>query len=1096
MVEPQTAVRVYVGSAPSLSLANMIGHKRTEQFITEVGGHAGLLQLLNVHCEDSLSLLRNSTNNTTSNGNITNTTTTTTTTTTSGKSMIVGDGGVSAVMRGGVLATSVVERRRMYGANRLPRTPKKSVWQFVKESVEEDRILQLLIGSAILSIVLGLTTPDYREGKVDVSTGWVEGAAIFVSVFIVVALSALNNYKKQEQFSRVVEREDQSRSPVLVWRYEVEYETKTVLKAMEVRTEDIVVGDVVQISPGMELYFDAILFDNRHVVCDECNVTGESEEVIKDLHNDPFLISGSSILDGSSDAVAVVCAVGESSFSGEIAMTIQETEKKNTPLQDQLEVMAERIGKFGLAAAILTFVALFLKETYFVLLYGSPFFAMKFFENLTTAIAIVVVAVPEGLPLSVAISLAYSMRRMLQDGNLVRHLAACETMGGATVFCTDKTGTITCPNMKMARVFYEGHSYEREEENFAGVNRGSDVLLTPSSKKSAIKLMECIAANALDPELGKPRNKTAEALMQVGSSISLKDEKGYFSSFSYDVNPLLTVMRDTSLCTRFPFSSLQKMSTTVIKLPNGILREYVSGAPEIVLNKCQNIIIGDEMFEPLNMEQRTRFDNVLRAYAQAGLRTVCCAYGDVRSTGPDMPLTPPNTPLNFLALIALEEVIRPEVPRSIEACSRAGLRVIMITGDAALTAINIAYRCGLMKIVDNLENGRCMENEQYPSSSAAEMLIKNGYVMDGSIFRSLSDDDLLSGYISRICVLARATPLDKKRILKLLKIYDPLAVVAVTGDGTNDAPALKMSDVGFAMNSGSDVAKRASDIVLLNDNFAGMVKATMWGRNVKDNIRKFLQFQLTVNFVACIVSFFGALMNEQNLSPLKPVQLLWINLIMDTLAALALATELPSESTLLSRPPEPRDAPVILPSMWFHVFTQGSFQLISQIYLLAAGHRFFAAEEKPHLLSSPSQSIEHFGSKHLCITFNIFVLLQVMNFFNARLLDRTESFFERFGDSSGLFKIVSTIVFLQICIVQYGGRFMSTVPLNLHEWGFCVFYASGSLIVGAISRWWWWNFAAAASSSSGFRDGIWSIWRRRGRFRGERGRLNSQKWSD
>ncbi|EKG04047.1 calcium-transporting ATPase, putative [Trypanosoma cruzi] len=1006
------------------ALSGIIGHKRLEQFASEVSGHQGLLNLLDVRCEDPTAWS--------------------------------GTRGI----RGGVLSASVHERRERFGANRLMRHQKKTFMTFVKESVEDDRTLQLLIGSAVLSVVLGMTTSEYREGTIDRSTGLVEGAAIFLSVFIVVTLSALNNYKKQEQFSHVIEREDQSRQLVLVWRYESASGGELMLRPMEVHVEDVVVGDVVQISAGMELTFDAILFDNRYVVCDECSVTGESEEIIKDLQRDPFLISGSSILDGSSEAVAVVCAVGEHSFAGEIAMAIHGTEKKNTPLQDQLEALAGKIGKYGLLAAILTLAALFLKEAYLILVHASPFSPMKFFGNLTTAIAIVVVAVPEGLPLSVAISLAYSMRRMLQDGNLVRHLAACETMGGATVLCTDKTGTITSPDMKLVRVFFEGRSYLRRGNAPNGTVSRNEAFVKLPSTHSALRLMECVVASALDPELGRARSRTGEALMQLGSNLCVVADDGRVTPFYYDFEPLLAIMRDNSSFVRFPFSSLQKKCTTVLRLPNGVSRVYVSGAPEVLLEECRNVVVENGRLEPLDKTRRVYYEGILREYAQAGLRTVCCAYGDVDSfegagKAYGMPPAPPNVPLNFLVLLALEEAIRPEVPGSLEMCFRAGLRVILITGDATLTAVNIASRCGLLSLVRPHYRNAC--NGSFSSLQDLDALIVEGYVMDGAEFRALKDEELIEKCIQKLCVLARATPLDKKRVLRLLKCHDPLAVVAVTGDGTNDAPALKTSDVGFAMNTGSDVAKRASDIVLLDNNFAGMVKATMWGRNVKDNIRKFLQFQLTVNCVACLVAFTGVLINEKNMSPLKPVQLLWLNLIMDTLAALALATELPCESALLSRPPEPRHASVILPSMWFQMATQGSFQFLSQIYMLSYGYQHFKTQNSSEMVRNDSPTMEYFGPKHLSIVFNVFVLMQVMNFFNARLLNRDESFFGRWGDSSALLLIVTLIVVLQVFIVQYGGRLMSTVPLTASDWLFCVVYASGSLVVSAIARWWWWN---------------------------------------
>ncbi|KPA76668.1 putative calcium-transporting ATPase [Leptomonas pyrrhocoris] len=1108
----------------------------------------------------------------------------------------------------GILVNSALSRQVRYGVNVLPEPPRETIFQFIRESIQDDRVVQILLGAAVVSMVLGMTTPDFRTGEVDLSTGWIEGAAIFASVFIVTAVNAVNNYRKQEQFAAVMRAEDAARRPITTWRYVPLHTSPSsdglACVAMELPSSEIVVGDVVQVSSGMQLTFDAVLLESfGPIITDESSVTGENDDVLKQVLTDPFLISGSSVLDGSAEGMALVCAVGSNSFSGEIAMSIQTTEKTNTPLQDQLEVMADVIGKFGVAAAVVTFVSLLVKELFMYFAYGTQLYAMRFFENLTTAIAIVVVAVPEGLPLSVTISLAYSMRLMLKDGNLVRHLAACETMGGATVLCTDKTGTLTAPTMRVKQVFLAAVTYARDcagEESSAafavdsrgvprpqphphasrllpvGLHRDAAAvfggnkatngarpsIVVPLPASTVQLLLDCIAANAIDPEVGKATNKTSEALLQLCHMLSCTSDAATaqeLQSFCHTRDRMLAVLQDPSRCRRHLFSSHSKMSLCMLRLatPNasgsstggGRTRLYTTGAAEVILARCTLYVNDHGNPVPLTAEMHACYERTMTQYAESGLRAVCCAYRDVQGHAESALWNPPQVQQRsgtaapcdgdfcMIGMVGLEEDVRPEVPGAMAQCVGAGLRVIMITGDATLTAINIARRCGLLRhsgsptsvtatsptmswshyhrtpsptglstavgllpaaFVDANTNpvdsnsdaavfvnasplgygdggsgnpagvlasdgafGRTAWAVQSPPPHASpQQLLDGGFALDGPTFRQLSDAELLERHIPHIRVLARATPMDKKRLLHLLRQLDSNAVIAMTGDGTNDAPALKLSDVGFAMNGGSDVAKRASDIVLLSDNFIGMVKATMWGRNVKDNIRKFLQFQLTVNFAACIVSFCGAILSEQNMSPLKPVQLLWLNLIMDTLAALALATELPCEAMLLSRPPEPKDTPIIVPSMWFQVGFQSTFQLVSQLFLLSWGKSLVSRESHGRSTSTTVTTAAGavvsgevaFNEAHICFVFNTFVWMQIFNFFNARLLHRNEGFFANWADSSVLLIIVSVIVVLQVAIVEFGGKIMSTVPLTAHEWFWSVCIASITLPVGALAR--------------------------------------------
>ncbi|KAJ9461517.1 Calcium-transporting ATPase PAT1 [Diplonema papillatum] len=868
-------------------------------------------------------------------------------------------GGVAGVLKhlGGVHDTGedLQVRRMRYGENVLPPPERQTFLDFVKEALS-DRTMVILVCAALLSLILGLTTPDPRTGKVDYKTGWIEGAAILVSVAIVVVVTAVNDFQKQKKFAEL-EHLAHTVKNVTVTRGR---------QAHSIPSSEVVVGDQLHLQQGEQIDADCLLLGSltdTRVVFDESDVTGETEEVIKSPLHDPFLISGTSLVEGSCSALVV--AVGATSFRGHIAMATRAA-KKPTPLQEKLEGLADTIGKFGLAAAAATFLVLAARETFLLWQEATSFSFMKYWEMLTTAVAIVVVAVPEGLPLSVTISLAYSMKQMLTDKNLVRHLAACETMGGATCICSDKTGTLTKSEMTAVRFWVAGSSFDLRTNQKP--HETDPRILQPT-----VEACEAIFYSSVDES-----NKTAQALLAMADTFDVVPPE-----FPAKRNVL-----DPEFTSRNQFTSSTKQSSTRVFNPRtNSTTIYAKGASEILLEQCTAWRKPDGERAELTPDVRKVIESALFGYAKEGYRTICLASAVVSGNVLHKPLPgigggegdAHGVGLTCLGIVGIEEPIREEVEGAIALCRQAGIDVKMVTGDNLVSAVTVATRCGIvMEGCDRIS-------------------------MDAKLFRQMSFEDR-AAMVPQLAVLARATPLDKQLLIEALK-NDPLQVVAVTGDGTNDGPALKCADVGFAMNSGTEVAKAASDIILTDDNFVGVSKAVMWGRNVNDNIRKFIQFQLTVNAAACLIAIIGACLSDTNLSPLKPVQLLWLNLIMDSFAALGLATEMPGKQ-LLHRDPLPKNAPIISRAMWGFIIGQGMYQLHICVYLLTYGHEWM--------------DVAYFGQEHLTIVFNTFVLMQVTNLFNARVLGLELNVFK---DIQRSYVLVIIAAFIAGCQVDPSSNF-------------------------------------------------------------------------
>ncbi|XP_044879698.1 plasma membrane calcium-transporting ATPase 2 isoform X3 [Mauremys mutica] len=700
--------------------------------------------------------------------------------------------------------------------------------------------------------------------------------------------------------------------------------------------------------------------------------------------------------------------------------------KEKSVLQGKLTKLAVQIGKAGLVMSAITVIILvlyFAVDTFVVnkkqwLPECTPVYVQYFVKFFIIGVTVLVVAVPEGLPLAVTISLAYSVKKMMKDNNLVRHLDACETMGNATAICSDKTGTLTTNRMTVVQAYIGDVHYKEIPDPDSIPSKTLDLLV------NAIAINSAYTTKILPPEKegGLPRqvgNKTECGLL------------GFVLQLKQDYQPVRNLIPEEKLYKVYTFNSVRKSMSTVVKMPDGSFRMYSKGASEIVLKKCSRIInaTGEiRVFRPRDRDEMVK--KVIEPMACDGLRTICIAYRDF-SSNPEPDWDSENdilTDLTCICVVGIEDPVRPEVPEAIRKCQRAGITVRMVTGDNINTARAIAIKCG---IIHPGEDFLCIEGKEFNRRIRNEK---------GEI-----EQERIDKIWPKLRVLARSSPTDKHTLVKGIidsTQVEQRQVVAVTGDGTNDGPALKKADVGFAMGiAGTDVAKEASDIILTDDNFSSIVKAVMWGRNVYDSISKFLQFQLTVNVVAVIVAFTGACITQD--SPLKAVQMLWVNLIMDTFASLALATEPPTESLLLRRP-YGRNKPLISRTMMKNILGHAVYQLTLIFTLLFVGEKMFKIDSGRNApLHSPP-------SEHYTIIFNTFVMMQLFNEINARKIHGERNVFD------GIFRnpIFCTIVLgtfaVQIVIVQFGGKPFSCSPLQLDQWMWCVFIGLGELVWGQV----------------------------------------------
>lgn len=926
-------------------------------------------------------------------------------------------------------------RRSYYGTNKLPERKPKGFFQLVWIALQ-DKVLILLSVVAAISLAIGLyetfgQPPEYDEGGNELpKVQWVEGVAIIIAIVIVSGVGAANDWQKERQFVKLNRKKEDHHVTVVRDGH-----------TQNVSVFDIQVGDLVSLEPGDILTTDGVLVSGYGIKADESALTGESDNVLKSTAQevlekiranpslapttkglDVYMLSGSKILEGTGSYI--VTSVGVNSFHGKMLLSLQ-TEPEETPLQEKLNVIAEAIAKAGSAVALLMFIVLFIR--FLVQLKGSTLTGaekgQQFLTILITSITIIVVAVPEGLPLAVTLALAFATTRMLKDNNLVRVLKACETMGGATAICSDKTGTLTQNRMTLVTGSLGiGKKFKIDpdtpvEGNESDTSLSSTALPVqdflesiPSDAKELLLQSAALNSSAFENQHLYKDDPNRDAFVGSKTETALLN----FARLYMHMGDLETVRSKSKVLRVYPFDSAKKFMATVIARPNGGSRLLVKGAAELMVSKCTSIY--DEStgsVRPITEEESKTYLDQISDYASQSLRTIGLIYREF--DGSLDWKSPPSAVfdnMTLLGIVGIMDPLRPGVKQAVADCQRAGVVVRMVTGDNLLTARAIAKDCGILKD-------------------------ENDTVMEGPKFRKLSKKDMYR-ILPNLRVLARSSPDDKKLLVVTLKAMGD--TVAVTGDGTNDAPALKLADVGFSMGiSGTEVAKEASQIILMDDNFGSIVKAIIWGRTVNDAVKKFLQFQLTVNVTAVMLTFVSAVASSSNESVLTAVQLLWVNLIMDTLAALALATDPPSESCL-DRKPDDRKASLITPTMWKIILGEATYQLIVSFTLYFGGPNLF-----PY--NTPKEKLRVHA-----LVFNTFVWMQYFDMFVARRLDNKMNMFG--GITRNWYYMVVSAIILggQILIMFVGGAAFSIERQTGQMWAIAICCGFGSIPVGLLLR--------------------------------------------
>ena len=1087
-------------------------------------------------------------------------------------------------------------RIQEFDSNESPPDPEIKFCNYFMEAMS-DKIIIILCICAVIELAIGLAYGKHKE------LDWIEGFTIVVAVAVVTLVGSINNYNKEVEFQKI-KKETRNERNIYVkrngeWKSESE--------------ENLLVGDIIKIESGISIPCDSLLIEGTAEM-DESAMTGEIDPILKstfdscmekrkevlDKHSlsksgarshheveSPIILSGTQV--NSGDGSALIIAVGNNSENGKIRSTIDsnKSSSEGTPLEKKLADLADKIGLFGLGAAILTSIGMALNLGIRVAIgkvHNVTDDPKQIIDIFIIGIVVVVVAIPEGLPLAVTMTLAFSIKKMLKDNNFVRRMESCETMGSAEYVCTDKTGTLTKNEMLMTKMYNFGSSDKNLSEtvntNFKGeFNKYFNEL----EWNVLMTSLACNTMTTFDDQGNEKGNKSDESLTKFLAKfgVNVKEVREKYIKNVKGERPQIVFT-----------SSRKKMSTLITdpNLPTGF-RVLLKGASEIVVRSCTKILKPNGEVEEIDRKISDVIDKKITEFASETLRTFSIAYKDIREdelnsyfheviNEKGTKIRPiENTDFTLVGIIGIKDHMKEGVTEAINDCNRAGISVIMITGDNKDTAYAIAKSCGIasskeqtilgdefMNKIGGVVCGNCVGKKDSQGNiidaqkcscprSKEDWLVKykqeartklkkedpvkfseikvEGKAktkydeqLDKEAFNKfeelkiqpkvdrIANIQAFEAIIINLKVIARSQPMHKYALVTGLREMNH--VVSVTGDGTNDAPALSKADVGFAMNIGTDIAKEASDIVIKDNQFSTIVKAIKWGRNIFDNIRKFLQFQLTVNVCACILVMIGASVGQE--SPLTAIQMLWVNMIMDSLGSLALANEKPYDE-LLDRPPNKKTDFIINRKMFKHILGQSIYQLIilfiilfsaekwlleydthwqniayslklcykdapiyfkdefkkENMYVLSGLRTFFydtyARSEdipecvvKDHPLWGDADNLQtayinimdkNFGTPHYTIIFNTFVLMQLFNELCCRVIDDSFNFFARINTNYLFILLWFIELIFQILIIIFTGPVFNVAKfpgISGQHWGICIAFAAITFPVNVILK--------------------------------------------
>ena len=1081
-------------------------------------------------------------------------------------------------------------RQEHFGSNKVFRKPPPTFFDFIKEAFS-DKMIIILIFCSIFEI--GISIYYITKGGEPDNKDYIDGISIIVAIIVVVSVGSITNYKKEMKFHDLNDIQNGTTT----------YDVIRYGKPEKIISDEILVGDLIKINYGEILPADMLMIEGNGIKIDESSLTGESnamtkkpyekcKEEMEQGNNNPssmILLSGTNVIEGAGTAIAI--AIGQHSQKGIIRGTIDNAQEDNkTPLEIKLDKIANLIGYFGLGSAIVTLIALIVNMIREYKPENEEFSFSYILSSLLKiailCVSIIVVAIPEGLPLAVTLSLAFSIKRLMDNNNLVRKMHACETMGGATVICTDKTGTLTLNLMFVTRLVTSderivinptasvgpvGLNNAKKSNDNVAIKRREDHSSIIQNEEywdvlyTAIALNVDCTINKLsmpdkngDTETFDTKNKTdkgfIEFLYQFRSPISVKKELYLSNPEFYQISP---------------FDSKKKRMTTYVKNENFSTgyRLFTKGGAENSMVYCDRYINKNTgQVEYLTEEIKYFINNEINEMNKKMMRTLYLAYKDIDEKEYDNinevdenKLLIDQKNLIFIGIFGLQDSLRPGVQNSVVRCHNAGVRVIMVTGDNLITATAIAKDCNIFPEKIDLDNLRDKDVEKNPSEindpekrdeHIKQLLAIHPYAMTGNSFYSsieglfcktcgketnlckcpkseaeaeelakkgqpklpvkkdaIKNMDNFRKISTNLLVMARSQPIHKYALVLGLKELGN--VVAVTGDGTNDAPALSKSDVGFSMNDGTDIAKEASDIILMDNNFSSIVIAMIYGRSIYENLRKFLQFQLTVNFCACILVFLCSVIGNE--TPLASIQMLWVNLIMDSLGSLALATEPPYDE-LLERKPTNKTESIINGRMWKHIILQAVFQIAILLVLYLVAPEFIDEREESDIYrvallikecfgrlpgdTEPIQILygreekwlstvkfngsgvnctklgidwnypknlhdayseylsENGGTTHMTLIFDVFVLYTLFNQINCRIIDDSLNTFKRISNAQ-LFIIVTLLeLTIQILISQIGRIVFHCVNggLNPIQWLICLGFSISTMLFNLIIK--------------------------------------------